>query len=145
MAAMERYADAATHHEAAQQCDIRLGIVLDRGVQQIFVAVELDGVGSASPAGIVERTDVAAGAESALACPLDHDALDGAVACPCRQLRLHADAHRMRQCIERLRTVECDQTDGALPFIEDLVRGAHDANAPSKAPNPKRMTEKNVR
>ena len=66
MRAMRRNADAAAHDNAVDQRDIGLGIALDAAVEQIFLAPEgqLRGM-IARPALIVEKADVAAGAEGA--------------------------------------------------------------------------------
>ena len=68
MRAVHRHADAAAHHDAVDQRDVGLAVILDRGVERIFVAPELQRlVVLAGAAEIVERADVAAGRERALA------------------------------------------------------------------------------
>ena len=60
MRAMYGYAHAAAHRNAVDQCNVRLAIVLDRRVQRIFVAPELQRLLVASRlAQIVERANVA--------------------------------------------------------------------------------------
>ncbi len=119
--------------------------MFDRRIQQIFVAIEFDRIGRARLAGVIERSNVAAGAKGAFACTLDDDARHGVVEHPRCELRLHRNAHGMRQRIERLGTVERDETNRAAVLEYDLDIFAHVAMLESSAPKPMRMTERNVK
>ena len=67
--------DAAAHDDAVDQRDIGLGIMLDEGVERVFVAPERQRLGlPPGTAEVVERADVAAGRERPLAGAADDDA-----------------------------------------------------------------------
>ena len=124
MRAVHRHADAAAHDDAVDQRDIRLAVVLDRRVERIFVAPELQRlVVAAGLAEIVEMADIAAGREGALAGGLDHDARDRRVVGPGVKLRAQRQHHRMGDGIERLRPVERDEAGGAAPLEQDFGGG----------------------
>ncbi len=120
MAPMHRDADASAHHEAVQERNIGLGIVLDPCVQDVLVAIEIENVGRCRLARFVQSADVPAGAEGALARALNDDGLHRVVAHPRVKLRRHRQAHRMRQRVQRLGPVERDQPDRAAAFEEDF-------------------------
>ena len=83
--------DAAAHDQPVDQRDVGLAEILDRHVERIFVAPELQRlVVAAGLAEIVERADVAAGRECALAGGLDHHARDRRVVGPSVKLRAQA-------------------------------------------------------
>ena len=52
--------------------------------------------------------------------PRIDDTFDVVVVCPGVELRLHRQAHVMRQRIQRLRPVERDEADGAALFEQDF-------------------------
>ena len=68
MRAVHRHADAAAHDDAVDQRHIGLAESLDRGVERIFLAAEVQRLlVPAGAAQIVERANVAAGGEGAVA------------------------------------------------------------------------------
>ena len=99
MRAVHRKADAAAHDDAVDQRDIGLGIVLDDGVEDIFLAIERQHlVVPAGGAGIIERADIAARRERPAARRRHHHARDrgivppilstgGSAPAPCRASR----------------------------------------------------------
>ena len=125
MRAVHRNADTATHDDAVDQCDIGLAEILDRGVERIFVAPELQGVRLALGfAEIVQMADVATSGESALAIGHDDDARDRVVVGPGGQLRAQGMHHAMRHRIERLRPVQRDNA-GRAAALEEYFGFAH--------------------
>ncbi len=59
--------DATAHDDAVHQRDVGLGVAADVGVEQVLVPPELACVGAVAPGAVIERHDVAAGAQAALA------------------------------------------------------------------------------
>ena len=72
----------------------------------------------------VKRANVAAGAKRAIACTSNDDISNFVVILPRIELRLHLEAHVMRQRVQRFRAIERDQAHGAAPF-EQNFRIAH--------------------
>ena len=120
VAAMHRHADAAAHHHAMQQRDIGLGKVLDGGVENVFVAVEIQRIRRARLAGFVQRANVAAGAECAVAIAADDDRGDIVVLRPDAELFGHGKAHAMRERVQRLGPVQRDEAQRAALVEEDF-------------------------
>jgi hypothetical protein len=67
VAAVHRHADAPAHDDAVDQRDVRLGKALDQRVQHVLAAKEPEHLGVLRPAPVIERADVAAGAERLVA------------------------------------------------------------------------------
>ena len=111
---------AATHDDAVHKSDVGLRVVVDQVVQRVFVGEKRVQRGITGQCGLVEETDVAAGAEAAKQClgrtwapylvtTADGDRKHGRVVAPGLQRgqqRLH---HRQGQGVERLGTVQRDQ------------------------------------
>jgi len=97
------------------------GKMLDRGVQPVFVAIEVDRVGRACAARFIERANVAARAKRPLAGAPDGDRFDGLVRFPVRKPVPHRDAHRVRQRVERFGPVERDKAKRASPLEKDIL------------------------
>jgi hypothetical protein len=120
--AMHRHPDAAAHHQSVDQRDIGLAKILDRNIERIFVAPELQRL--AVPPGlaeIVERANVAAGREGALAGSLDHHAGNRRIVSPAIELGAQRKHHGVGDGVERLRPVERDETGRAATFEENIV------------------------
>ena len=125
MRAMHRHADAAAHRNAVDQRDVGLAVILDRGIERIFVAPELQRfIVAARLAEIVKRANVAAGGKGTLACGGDHHPRDRGVVGPAIELRAQRQHHGVRDGIERLRPIERDDAGGAAP-LEQNVHLAH--------------------
>ena len=121
MRAVHRNADAAAHDDAVDQRDVGLAIVLDAGVERIFVAPERQRlVVLAGLAEIVERADIAAGRERPAARRRDDDARDRRIVCPVLQLRRQRPHHAVRHGVERLRPVERDEAGRAAPLEQNF-------------------------
>ena len=113
MRAVHRNADATAHHDAIDQRDIGLAEILDRHIERIFVAPELQRlVAPAGLAEIVEMTNVAAGRKCTLAGGLNRHPRDGRIVRPIVELRAQCQHHGMGDGIERLRPVERDDAGG---------------------------------
>ena len=80
----------------------------------IFVVPELSGFGPVGAGAVIERDEVAAGAEAALAGTVDDDGVDVIVVRPVGQHRRHRVDHRVGQRIDGLGPVEGDQADAAI-------------------------------
>src|SRR5947208_1266414 len=122
--AVDRDAGAAAHRDAVDDCDIGLRIAVDMADQLVFLAEE-DGcqravAGEAAP-GLVNRADIAAGAEGALAGAADQDRLDAGVLGPGAQHRIEAAVHVERKGVEGLRPVQRDRRNIALASKQDVL------------------------
>src|SRR6185295_13066539 len=68
--------DTAAHHDAVHQCDDRLGVPADMPVEQVFVVPEFARFGAVAARTVVDRDDVAARAQAAVAGAADEDRLN---------------------------------------------------------------------
>ncbi len=113
-AAVDADPDAATHHDAVHQRDIRLAEAADLRIHHVLVVPELSGLGPVGAGAVMERYEVAACAQAALAGTVDHDGVDVVVAVPVGQHGRHRVDHGMGQRIDGLGPVEGDQADAAV-------------------------------
>jgi hypothetical protein len=113
--------DAAAHHDAVHQRDVRLGIAGDVAIHDVLVVPELSGFGAVGSGAAVDRDDVAARAQPAPACACEHHGADVVVVLPVPQHRLDGVDHRMSQRIDRLRPVQNQKTDAVVGAGQDLV------------------------
>ena len=116
---MDADPDTATHHDAVHQHDIRLEAA-DLRVQQVLVVPELPGLGPVGTGAVIDRDDVAACAESALA-GVDHDGVDVVVVVPVGQRLRQRGDHGVGQRVDGLGPVEGYQADAVVDAGEDLV------------------------
>ena len=93
MRTMHRHADPAAHRNAVDQSNVGLSVVLDRRIERIFVAPELQCVVvlSGLPE-IVKRANVAARGECALACGGHDNSCYRVLVSPSIELRAQAPA-----------------------------------------------------
>src|SRR3974390_1763569 len=118
----QRCGDAPTHHDAIDQRDVRLAVALDRGVERIFIAPELQHlIVLPRSAEIVEMPYVAAGGEGARPCAGNDHACHRMVVRPRIKLRAQREHHCVRHCVERLRPVECNDARSAPALAEDFL------------------------
>ena len=120
MAAVHRHADAAAHVDAVDQRDVRLRIALDRGVEDVFVAVELERIGRFRLPGFIQRANVTARAEGPVAVAANSDGFDRIVFGPFVKLRFHCHAHALRQRVQRLWAIERDEAERATALEQDF-------------------------
>src|SRR6185437_13545110 len=118
-------AHAAAHHNAVDQGNVGLRKMLDRGVEDVFVTIEIERIRRSYLARFVESANIAPRAERTLARTANDNRFDICIDRPSIELRLHFQAHRVRERIERLRPIERDETDCAAPFEEDFVPITH--------------------
>ena len=125
MRSMHGNADAATHRDAVDQCDVRFAIVLDRRVERIFVAPELQRfIVATCFAEIIERTNVAAGGKGAPVCRGDDHARDRASSAQRVSCARNASTISCVTALSALRPVERDNA-GRTPPLEQNVVFAH--------------------
>ena len=113
------HADAAAHGDAVHQRHVGLRIAEDAAVHPVFVPVELARELALRP-GLIQRADVAAGAERAVAGADDGDGLDLRIAGPGLELPVERQAHLVRQRIERLRPVHGDEPEPPAALEQDF-------------------------
>ena len=78
-AAVRADADAAAHHDAVHQRDVRLRVPRDVGVHPVLVPPERAGLAVVAAGAVVDLDDVAARAQAALARAGQHDGAYGVV------------------------------------------------------------------
>lgn len=127
MAAMHRHADAAAHHNAMDQCDIRLWKMPYRCVQDVFITIKRQRIRRTGLPRFIKRANITACTKGPLACTTDNDRPDRLIGSPIRKLGFHGDAHRMRKRIQRLWPIQYNLPNGALSLKEHfrVVRGCH--------------------
>ena len=70
---------------------------------------------------IVQRANIAARAQAALARSVDENGADIGIGCPGAQIFRHGDGHVERQRIERFRPVQCDPPQRPLGANDDIA------------------------
>ena len=95
-------ADAAAHHEAVHERDIRLRIFRDARVHDVFLAPEPRAEVAAFARTLAEAANVAAGAETTLAGAFQHDDGDVRIGLEPVERRVDADGHLQRHGVDRL-------------------------------------------
>ena len=130
-------AHAAAHDDAVDEGDERLAIGLDQVVERVLLGEEVAQRRIARQRRLVEEADVTAGAERAegrealrrLAHAAQGHGLHRRVVPPRAQGVGERADHLQRQCVQRLRAVERDQTQAARGALgEDGVGGGHIKN-----------------
>src|SRR5215831_19186758 len=117
MRAVYRHANSATHCNAVDERDVWLSVILNGGVERIFVTPELQRLRVAARlAEIIERANVAAGREGAVTCAGNDDPCDRCVLCPAVKLGAQGKHHGMRDGIKCFRPVERDDARGSAPL-----------------------------
>jgi len=116
VAAMHGNADAAAEAQTVDQRDIGFGQIRDRLVQRVFSGEEgADGLCLAGHALGADGADIAAGAERALTRGLDHHGVDFRVRREIIQCDMRELDHGKIQRVQRLRAVELNAPDPAIP------------------------------
>ena len=113
-AAVDGDPDAAAHHDAVHQRDIWLAEAADLRIQQILVVPEALGLGPVGSGAVIERDDVAARAQAAFACAVDHDGTDVVVAVPVAQHRRYRWTIGWVSELMAFGPVEGDQADAVV-------------------------------
>ena len=123
MGTVDRNADPAPHDDAIDERHIRLGVMLDAGVERVFLAkiAERLVVASCAPE-IVERAQISARGERAGVIRGDDNAAHAWFPLPFRELPRQLAHHRKRYRIERMRPIERDETRRTPSFEQEIVR-----------------------
>lgn len=113
---------AAAHHEALHEGDDRLGIIADRGVHLVFVGEEaLAHRVIAGLRGVIDRGNVAAGAERLVPLGVEDHQLHGLVVAPGVERGAHRVRHLVAQRVQRLRSGQGDAPRGAVLTDLEIV------------------------
>src|SRR5690242_9252062 len=123
MRTMRRQTDAAAHHNAIHERDIRLWKAGDAGVEDVLLAPENLAEIAVGARTVVERTDVAAGTEAAVTGSFQEDQNDIGIRLELIERLLDAAKHFERDRIDRLRPVEADDTGASLPPNDQVLTG----------------------
>jgi len=89
-------------------------------IQPILIAIECARVRRPGPSRLIERADIATCSKRSVTRAADCNSGYGRVARPLIQRFLHCNAHDVRKCIERLRSVQCNETEVSLTLKEDF-------------------------
>src|SRR5271166_2824889 len=104
---MHRDADAAPHHDAVEQRDVRLRVALDDAIERILFAPVNQRIAlTAGLAEIVNLAQVASGGECTPARTSYNDTGNGGIVAPQIELFAQRTHHDKSYSIKRLRTVE---------------------------------------
>src|SRR5436190_12505728 len=114
MAGMRGQADAAAHHDAVHEGDVRLWEFLDAGVEDVFLAPQDLAEIALDLGAFPERADVAAGTETALARAFQQDHGYGRVCLEGVERLVDIAKHLQRDGVDRLRPVQPDHAAGAF-------------------------------
>src|SRR5882724_4190946 len=120
MRSVHRQPDPAAHDDAIDQRDVGFAAGLDAVIEAILRPIEIPDVRIVSLACIVERSDIAAGAERPPARAADDDRGDIVIPGPRRQPVVERHRHFQRQRVERPRPVECDDGERAVSVEADV-------------------------
>ena len=128
ISAVDRDAGAAAHRDPVDDRDIGLRVAADAADQLVFLTEKRgrQGVVAGEAATrFVDRPDVTAGAEGALAGAADQHRLDAGVLGPGAQHRIEAAVHVERKGVEGLRPVQRYGRDPALASKQDVLWFRH--------------------
>src|SRR3954454_20494960 len=114
MARMRRESDAAAHHNAVHEGDIRFREFLDPGVEDVLFPPQDLAEVTIDLRTFPERTDVAAGTQATLAGTFQHDHGNGGIGLKTVERPIDVPKHLQRHGVDRLRTVERDNAGRAL-------------------------------
>ncbi len=129
--AMQRDAHATAHHDAIDQRDIGLGVVLDDRVQPVFPRPEIErDIVLSGAAEIMHQADVAPRAEGLRAGATDQHMANGVILAPLIQRRTQAIDHGIIERIERLRAIERDKPEGSALFRQNVAVSDRHADHP---------------
>ena len=126
--AVDRDPGAAAHGDAVDDREVGFREAVDLPDDLVFFAKEHRGefaVAGDAAAGLVDRPDVAAGAEGALAGAADQDGMEFGALLPLPQHRRQRAVHTEGEGVERLRPVQGDGRQPAFPPEQDVVRISH--------------------
>ena len=123
--AMRGQADAAAHHEAVHERDIRFGIFRDARIHDVFLAPEHLAKIAAGARTLIEPADIAARAQAALARPFQHHHRNRRIGFKLIERRVDADGHFQRHRVERFRPVQPDNASRTFAPDDQVAFGIH--------------------
>jgi hypothetical protein len=124
---MGREAHATAHRQSVDQSDDWFRIARDQYVEAVFRRPEFFRKVVTGLRRVVERTDVAAGGESAVPCAVDKHRADRGIVRPFPHERRHGRCHVERDRVQRLRPIERDPpqrtqlTDNNVAVMNQLL------------------------
>ena len=123
---VHRHTDAAAHADAVDQRDIGFRIGRDHPVQRVFLAEErIRRRPIAIELGVAQGTDIAAGAEGAVAGALDHDDVDMRIVVPLGQHARQDADHPQVQRVQRFRAVQQNAAGPAVAACDHTLFMRH--------------------
>lgn len=131
MARMRGQADATAHHDAVHESNIGLRKRLDPGVEDVFLAPQGLAEAAVDLRAFPERTDIAAGAEPALAGTFQQDHGDARIGLEAIERLRDFAKHLQRHGIDGLRTIEPDDPGRALDTGDQIALFHRTHRAPS--------------
>src|SRR5262245_5014803 len=128
MARVRRKSNAAAHHYAVHEGDVGFWEFLDAGVEDVFLAPQYLAEVAFDLRALPERTDIAAGAEPALARAFQQDDRDLRIGLEAIQRPVDVAEHLQRYRIDRLRAIEPDHAGRALAPRDQVRLGARNGS-----------------
>ena len=127
MRSVDRNADAAAHHDAVDQRNVRLRIMLDQRIEMDTHRARTQHLLLlAGAAEFPQRANIAAGRKRLARPPPSRSrARPPSSCCPGAQLAVECTHHAVRHGIERLRPVERDNAGRAAPLEQDFSLLVH--------------------
>ena len=126
--AVDRDPGAAAHRDAVDDRDVWFRKMVDGADQPVFLAEEHRSqarIAGDPAAGLVDRADIAAGAEGTAAGAADDDGMHRWILGPCRQRRGDPPVVRQGQRVQRLRPVDRQGGEPAGTAEQDLAGVTH--------------------
>src|SRR5262249_53590419 len=114
VAGMRRQPDAAAHHDAVHEGYIRFWKFGDAGVENVLLSPQDFSEIAADLRTLIERADIAAGAQAALAGAFQQDQADRGIGLEAIQRLIDVPEHLQRHGIDGLRPVEPDDPGAAF-------------------------------
>ncbi len=125
-------ADAAAHHDAIHQGHIGLAERRNARVENVLLAPQDLAEITAGPRAVIQRTDVAAGAEAAVTRTFQQDQGDRRVGLKRVERLVDLAKHLKRHRIDRFRPIEPDGSGGALAPCDQVGFNAGNGRSGSR-------------
>ncbi|MBA7714225.1 hypothetical protein ES703_123242 [subsurface metagenome] len=135
MSGMRREADATAHDEPIHERDVRLRILRDPRVHDVFLAPEYLAEIAANLGAFPETADIATRAKASLAGAFQHDDRYRRVRLELIERRVDAKRHLQRHGIDRLRTVEPDDPGRTLAPHDQVGFGRNSRSLAHRPPS----------
>ena len=128
MAAVRGQSDAAAHHDAVHEGHIGFCEFGDAGVEDVLLAPQDFSEIALDLRTLVQRADIAAGAQAAFAGAFQQDHRHRGIRLERIERLVDVAKHLQRHRIDRLRTVEPDHAGGTLAPCDQVGFGARDSS-----------------